>query len=819
MYVLAPTPGAVFIDGQSFDITIEYNDSIRDKGIDGATIQYSLNGTGYKPDNYNVNYIGEGKYIITINVNDTDFTKYGFVDIIIDASKQSYENRSTTYTFHRQITTQITPLNTIDLGSIMKGLNVSYTFNYSDTTGKSIQEVSWLRLSSPIGFIAFLENLGNGNYTMHLDTTNVLVTGSAYDYEFNVYATGNETQIIRLTVNVIIIQTEVIDVSFISEIARNSGLNQSVRFYFNDTTNNLPVLNVITSNIVVKNYATGTPFSDGEFWLFDPFSNGTYILDITMGTRISGWYTLEINSSKFPNYDYSLFNITFYYRGNYTQLNLISYSDPENTLIPTGLAYNFTIFEGSDTTIVLNLTDLENSNNIVLGVANSYIATYLNLISSSNGTLSNIFQFTSPNHVGTLTTSLSALIPGRYLIIITLSKINYEDTSFSFNLTVIAKYQTNLTIVFKPTTVNAGDSFRIVIQADFFNGIGWVPLTNADITMTPIFDGIPSSAVQTKSTNSTGQLFFEITIRSDVGTMNITLELPVEYDHLGDSMVIFEISVIPPSPNGFSFEDLLPFLIIIGAALVAAGGSVAVYRGVIVPKKREKQRILTEVKTIFDDAINLEHILVLYKGTGTCIFFKSYGSEQIDPELIGGFLTAVSSFGKEMATQEALNEISYGDKMLLLADGALIRVALVLGKNASLILRRHLKTFINTFEKTYHDVLPNWRGQLNYFRNAGIIVDDLLNTSIILPHQISFDFSNIKDLKDPHSKEVLKIAQSCCEEAEREFFFIATLLKEVADRTNKDTAEIFMGIKELRDKKILIPIEISAIGEQPVSQQ
>jgi len=253
--------------------------------------------------------------------------------------------------------------------------------------------------------------------------------------------------------------------------------------------------------------------------------------------------------------------------------------------------------------------------------------------------------------------------------------------------------------------------------------------------------------------------------------------------------------------------------------LAAIGGSVGIYRGVIVPKKREKSRILTEVKTIFDDAINLEHILVLYKGTGTCIFFKSYGSEQIDPELIGGFLSAVSSFGKEMSTQEALNEISYGDKMLLLADGVLIRVALVLGKKGSLILRRHLKTFINTFEKAYNDVLPNWRGQLNHFRNAGVIVDELLNTSIILPHQISYEISNVKELKNPHSKEVLKVAQSCCDEAEREFFFIATLLKEAAERTNKDTAEIFMGIKELRDKKILIPIEISAIGEQPVSQQ
>ncbi|GAH57482.1 unnamed protein product, partial [marine sediment metagenome] len=189
------------------------------------------------------------------------------------------------------------------------------------------------------------------------------------------------------------------------------------------------------------------------------------------------------------------------------------------------------------------------------------------------------------------------------------------------------------------------------------------------------------------------------------------------------------------------------------------------------------------------------------------------------PELIGGFLSAVSSFGKEMATQEALNEISYGDKMLLLADGEYIRVALVLGRKASLILHRHLKEFIDTFGKMFKDDLPNWRGQLNPFKNAGLIVDEILNTSIILPHQLSYDSSSVKDLKNPHARDVLKVAHSCCEETEREFLFIATLLEEASERTNKDTAEIFMGIKELRDKKILIPIEISAIEAQPVSQQ
>jgi len=818
--VLAPNSGAVYIEDQTFDITVEYIDTILSSGIDGANIEYSLDGGFTFWDNPSkITPLGSGQYNITVDVSDGNFTEYGFVDVIIEASKQFYENRSTTYTFHRQITTQITPLNIVDLGSVMKGLNVSYTFNYSDTTGKPIVQANWLPIGASYGFQAFLQNRGDGNYTMHLDSTNVGVFGSPYTLSFNVSSTGNETQIIQMTIDVLIIQTEVTNVTSISEIARNSGLNQSVRFYFNDTTNNLPVLNILTQNIVVENNATGTPFNDGEFWLFDPFSNGTYILDITMGTRNSGWYTLEINASKFPNYDYSLFYITFYYRGNYTDINLISLSDPgPGVLTPTGL-YNFTMFEGSDLTVDFNITDSEYSDSLVIGDADTYIVRYRNLGTGSNGILAATLNFVTLLHTGTIVTSNPALTIGRYSVNITTSRTNYEDATFAFNLTIIEKHLTNLTRVLVPPQINSGNELTIIFKALIFNGSEWLPLVDASIRMTPYFNGI-GSTVQTLDTNSTGEIRFVITTGSSLRRVNITLELLSEYNYLDYTYRIsdLEITVIPPTPP-LTFEDYLPYIIMIGAVAVVAVASIATYRGVIVPKKKEKQRVLTEVKTIFDDAINLEHILVLYKGTGTCIFFKSYGSEQIDPELIGGFLSAVSSFGKEMATQEALNEISYGDKMLLLADGNLIRVALVLGKNASLILRRHLKEFIGTFEKTYNEVLPSWRGQLNHFKNAGLIVDDLLNTSIILPHQISYDFSSVKDLKNPHSKEVLKVAQSCCEETEREFFFIATLLKDASEMTNKDTAEIFIGIKELRDRKILIPIEISAIEAQPISQQ
>jgi hypothetical protein len=127
--------------------------------------------------------------------------------------------------------------------------------------------------------------------------------------------------------------------------------------------------------------------------------------------------------------------------------------------------------------------------------------------------------------------------------------------------------------------------------------------------------------------------------------------------------------------------------------------------------------------------------------------------------------------------------------------------------------------FINVFEKSYASKLPNWRGQLNTFRSAGGIVDEVLSTSIILPHEITYKFSNVKALKKPHSKDVLKVANNLMKDSDRNFFFIATLLKEATEKTNKDTAEIFMGIKELRDKKILLPIEIGVIEAQPISQQ
>ncbi|MFX1256700.1 MAG: hypothetical protein ACFFAN_02490 [Promethearchaeota archaeon] len=125
-----------------------------------------------------------------------------------------------------------------------------------------------------------------------------------------------------------------------------------------------------------------------------------------------------------------------------------------------------------------------------------------------------------------------------------------------------------------------------------------------------------------------------------------------------------------------------------------------------------------------------------------------------------------------MDSQEVLNEIQYGDKRLLLTDGIYIRVALVLDKESSIILRQHLKEFLEVYERIYSNSLPNWRGKLDISRNSGQIIDDVFYTSIILSHIIKYDVQKFKSLYSPHSKDILRIAHPIIKKSDRKVFFL-----------------------------------------------
>ncbi|TFG24788.1 MAG: hypothetical protein EU529_03105 [Promethearchaeota archaeon] len=914
-----------------FNVTIYFNDKVRDEGITDADLVVDVNGTQYYPyifDN------GDGYYNITVNCSDPIFSGMGYGNFIyrVNISKHYYENKTREVEVYIGAATNLT----LDIFPIKASYDSGETFNitafYQDVgTGDGVDGAAITvrinnQIYAPLDFQDFLDGYYNitiecnapqfGNY----GTATVKITASKTNYN----PSENITSVDVIGETSFSIQKVPDDLYYSSSNTFN------ITAYFYDITRNQGI-----NGSSISLYVEGTEYDPLE--IFDN-GDGYYYIKINCSADVFNPYdnlTIRVNASKIYYYN-KTDTLKAFIVGN-TTLTVLSPS--EYVQIVQGTTFNITV----------NFEDVE----LITGVAGAFINYTL------NGTGYRIDKC-NDNGDGTYNITIDIDDPdfGIYGIInITIIASKYAYINRSINFTIHRQIQTSLnppgTIVdlgsifrsqhvnftfnysdtnfkpirgalwdivendagFTPNWVELGDGeynltldstgvFAQVASYNFIFNISAIGNETQEITLI-IRVLLPKTRIDLDNniiglivpirTNITLKFNFTDDLRNEriesITTENVSIEIlsgaiwndynesrggdpnfangAWELFNLTKGQYILRISTLNldkfqsytiritisytstnPGPyndsiieitnflygepidissdgggddggvtTGIAFEDLLLWIIIIAAAVGGIIAIVGIQKGIIAPKKREKERVLREVTTIFDDAVNLEHLLVIFKGTGTCVFFKSYGMEEIDPELISGFLTAVSSFGREMDSQQALNEIQYGDKMLLLADGEHVRVALVLDKQASVFLRQHLKEFIENFEAIYANSLINFRGQIDVFSNAGEHVDNVFQTSIILPHEISPDIGKIKSLKGPHSKDVLKIARRLIKGSERKFFFIATLLTEAIERTDKDKAEVFMGIKELRDKKVLSPIQISAIEGKEVSQQ
>jgi len=85
-------PKTTFDSGDIFNMTVFYNDTGQDLGIEADVFSYQI-GAGRIRTTENVTYIGNGNYTITFSCNDTDFN-YGLNTIIVNTTKQYYNNQS-----------------------------------------------------------------------------------------------------------------------------------------------------------------------------------------------------------------------------------------------------------------------------------------------------------------------------------------------------------------------------------------------------------------------------------------------------------------------------------------------------------------------------------------------------------------------------------------------------------------------------------------------------------------------------------------------------------------------------------------------------
>ncbi|MHA1339777.1 MAG: hypothetical protein ACTSRZ_06615 [Promethearchaeota archaeon] len=585
---------------------------------------------------------------------------------------------------------------------------------------------------------------------------------------------------------------------------------QNASFYFNYTKGGSGIVGGVINSILIN--------SNLE-WSYSDLTNGDYVININTSNVDVGNYFCQFIIEHLPDQS-QIIDFTIEVIQPTTKLILIN---------QTSLLWRLS---NKNITVYFEFNDTDNKQ-LIAGMPNSSIQVYNGSNPSQLWNVGSFNYYTWEVGSGKYGVNISTnnLNKGNYSAIISANFApNYKVANLTINFYIrgnytefdlrdILKYE-NFDILVEeggysvyPGTKGFIISFRI-LDLDHGNNIITDQDANFQINITINSSGLVSLTNTLKfdaqSSTIKGVIFLPDSL--PLGTYLITIN--VKMDNYEDTSYTFILNVVERS----GIPVWVLYIIILG--IIAVSSVIGIQQGVIKPRKRRYQEKVLNTASIFEDAINMQHILVIYKETGTCVYFKTLTTGEIDPNLISGLLTATQSFVREStgAKDFSESEMKYGDYNFLISDGELVRVTLVLSKPASKFLKNNLKRFVLMFEAKYRDVLQNWKGQLNVFRDAGELADEILRTSVILPHEITTDTTKIKKISSSLSKSLLKIARELTA-GTKKIFFLSQLVNEANKKLKKKPQEILLGVDELLQKGVFIPINLAKLEHVPISKQ
>ena len=389
--------------------------------------------------------------------------------------------------------------------------------------------------------------------------------------------------------------------------------------------------------------------------------------------------------------------------------------------------------------------------------------------------------------------------------------IVYNDTHafLSINTTeiVVSKYTVDLQILnieeYSSTYIYGND---ILIRGRLRNHETGVIIEGESI-IAEIYDN-DQNLIETKSdiTNSRGIIQIEYSLPSGYGGISIQLvyNASATYYSQGASIQNIEFSLISQADYNFGvFMSYLP-------CIVAILGIMIFTVGVMKYRKGKLRKIWADEAIVLDDLVKISYILVISKEAGLSIYHKQISFDEVDSDLISGFLQAISSFKSEIkkstttTTERPGFEMDYVDFKIVITDGAYVRVALVLEGKASDKLKENQWSFTDNFEKRFVSVLQEFDGDITPFKQSDDLVEKYFNISLVYPLKLGRHYGIIK-LKGLE-KDLIEMASEI--QKERKVFFISSLLNLALAARKATRDEIISTILSLREKGLIVPVEL-----------
>ncbi len=196
----------------------------------------------------------------------------------------------------------------------------------------------------------------------------------------------------------------------------------------------------------------------------------------------------------------------------------------------------------------------------------------------------------------------------------------------------------------------------------------------------------------------------------------------------------------------------------------------------------------------------IQAVYILIADSGLCVLDRKYGTADMDPNLISGFLTALIQFGRELSDGNRVHVIDFGAFNICLSLKDNVIVAATIDKtddgNAAMAVLAEVN---NAFSKVYGNMLQDWDGNLEPFEKFFQQLDDITKdghaseTKIIVPV-----------LKGKVNKMLVRLGQMT-----QETFDVAQMCEgklkaqDIADQLGMHLKDVQKSLHNLEDMKIL----------------
>ncbi|TFG33954.1 hypothetical protein EU527_05720 [Candidatus Thorarchaeota archaeon] len=196
----------------------------------------------------------------------------------------------------------------------------------------------------------------------------------------------------------------------------------------------------------------------------------------------------------------------------------------------------------------------------------------------------------------------------------------------------------------------------------------------------------------------------------------------------------------------------------------------------------------------------IQAVYILIADSGLCVLDRKYGTADMDPNLISGFLTALIQFGRELSDGNRVHVIDFGvfDICLSLKENVIVAATVdkVDDGNAAMAVLAEVN---NEFSTDYGNMLQEWDGNLEPFEKFYQKLDDITKNGHASESKIV-----VPILKGKVSPMLVRLGQMT-----QETFDVAKMCegklntRDIADQLGMHLKDVQKSLHTLEDMKIL----------------